>query len=136
MVGLPKFQYAVLIEDRSQHPPQRSYITDLSAIPERFINLTDRDRLVMLRQEGWTSLREIKEFHRSVVRAQGLSEETFLRHCATADVSMDGVRESSSAKRSLFIVTVRLGSSIYILKVFNYLLRCKGAKQNVYDVLT
>lgn len=134
MKGVPEFRYAVLLQDNSVNPPRRTYEDNLKAIPERLFNLTNQDHLVLLRLEGSAKLSAIKRFHWSVARAQGLTREQYGHHCRTVDLSLDGVKESAHAKRSLYIVTVRFGRSIYPYKVFNFLVGC-NAKPSLHEVL-
>ena len=99
MKGLPRFTYGVLIEDSSTTPPTETYEGNLTSIPERYLRLHPSDRKRVLRQEGETSLAEIKRFHRKVAASQGFTEEQFLDSCKRLIFSVDGVKESSHAKR-------------------------------------
>lgn len=134
MDGVPKFKYAVLVDDNRTNPPTRRYVRDLDTIPNCYTHQSTEHNYKIVRQEGGTTLKEIKNFHWSVARAQGLTLEQFKAHCSKVDVSLDGVAESPHAKRSLYILSVRFGSSIYLWKVYNY--ACgMGAKPTVHEVL-
>ena len=135
MKGVPEFRYAVLIEDKSVIPAQRTYIRNLKAIPQEYTNLTAQHQKVLIRQEGGTTLQAIKKFHHSVAKAQGLTEEEFKEHCRKVDISLDGVAESPHAKRTMYILSVRFGQSIYIWRVYNYLTGVTNAKPTVDQVL-
>ena len=135
MKNAPTFKFAVLLQDNAQDPPTRHYIENLSTIPERYTNLGGNDNMVLLRQDGWTSLKEIKLFHAAVVRSHGGSREDFLRDCSDIHLSVDGVKESNSGRRNLTIVSVRIGNSLYVLRVYNPLMGVSGAKPDVETVM-
>lgn len=101
----------------------------------RYSNLTPQDRCVLLRQDAITSLKEIKQFHWTVVKSQGRSHASFLKDCSALDISIDGVQESNKAKRTLMIVSVRFGGGgIYVYRVFNPLIGIKHAKATREDI--
>ena len=83
-----------------------------------------------------TTIGQIKEFHKRVCMSQGLSKEVFLSHCKKLDLSVDGVQETKHGKRKFTFVTVRFGGrAIYIVKVFNPLLKLTHAKPSVETML-
>ena len=133
--GAPTFKYGVLLEDTATEPSTMQYIGNLDAIPERYSSLNAQDHLVMLRQDAFTTLKDIKRFHAQVAREQGVDNRTILEQCSTMDLSLDGVRESQHAKRTLYIVSCRLGNAIYVVAIYNHLLGVGKAKPNVQEVL-
>ena len=135
MEGIPEFKYGVLLEDKSKDPPELRYITDLDHIPEEYCNMSADTSQVLLRQDGWTSLKAIREFHRTICDSRGVTYDVFHEHCMNADVSVDGVRESEKGRRTLTIVSVRFGHGLYVWKVYNPLVGNAAAKPDVETVL-
>ena len=134
--GLPKFSYSILLSDKSTDPPTLTEQDNLHAIPARYLNLRSGGNLVLLRQEGRTTLQEIKRFHKRVLLSKGRSEEVFRDQCRNLDFSLDGVREAAHAQRTLLIVSVRFGRSrIYVLRVYNPLVGYPEAQPNVEKAL-
>ena len=134
--GVPEFEYAVLVRDTSMDPPRETYQTGLKAIPERLTNLGENNHTVLLRQEGYTTLSQIKRFHAAACKSQGIPYAKFLEHCNGVVLSIDGVCEAPHAKRTLRLVTVRFGpKSVYVARVLNYLLKVDGAKPSLDEVL-
>ena len=132
----PPCQYAVLIEDKTSDPPTVRYETKLKAIPLKYLQLTDSDDEVMLRQEGRTTLAAIKAFHARKLKVLGYPAETLREHCQVLDIGADGVQESSHGSRTLTVVTVRLGAvKIYPYKILNPLIGNKTAKVTPDDIL-
>ena len=137
LVGLPKFKYGTLIEDKGKPEGETiSYKGGLDKIPARLINTAAGHSERLLRQDGETSLQELKKFHWQVMSSHGGTREEFLEQCQSLDLSVDGVREAPKAKRTLIVVSVRFGfSGIYVLKIFNPLLGIPYAKPSVDEVL-
>lgn len=87
-------------------------------------------------QDAYTTLGNIKNFHRHVCLAQGVSEQTFQEHCQNLALSVDGVAESKAGKCKFDIVTVRFGPrAIYLLKTFNLLKSRPEARPTLEDKL-
>ena len=125
-----------MVEDTSQDGPDNVVVKEsLSAIPAKYVGRSDNDHERMLRQDGETSLDELKRFHWNVLKAQNVSEAEFKRQCSAMDVSVDGVQEAAKAKRKLLIVSIRFGSAIYVKKVFNPLVGVTKARPSVDEVL-
>lgn len=82
-----------------------------------------------------TTLNELKRFHWMLVQSQGGGRQKFREDCKNIDLSVDGVQESSKAKRTFRIVSVRFGLAIYVLRVFNPLQGIKHAKATREDIL-
>ena len=101
MKGLPPFEFAVKVKDKSTNPPTMDYRRGLKALPDRLLTLGPHDDEVLLRQEGFTTLKALKDFHWHVCQAQGVSNEAFLEDCWHLSVSVDGVKESQHAKKTL-----------------------------------
>ena len=136
LVGLPQFRYGALIEDKNKPEEERyTYKGNLQTIPAKLINTTAGHSERLLRQDGGTSLAEIKKFHWRVISSHGGTREDFLKHCNNLDVSIDGVREAPKAKRTLLVVSVRLGGRIYALTIYNPLLGVPYAKPSLETVL-
>ena len=136
MAGLPKFKYSTVVQDpRKEGEESITVKKDLAAIPAKYGSMVDNDHERLLRQDGETSLAELKEFHHNVLRAQNVPEEDFKKQCANMDLSVDGVQEAPKAKRKLLIVSIRFGTAIYIKKVFNPLVGVTIARPSVDEVL-
>ena len=89
----------------------------------------------LLRQDGEASLQDIQLFHKRVMQSQGINRATFLEHCMAMDVSVDGLQEAPKARRTLILVSVRLGGAIYVKKAFNPLMGVSAAKPTVDEIL-
>ena len=136
MKGLPSFEFAVKVKDKSTNPPTMEYRRGLKALPDRLLTLEPHDDEVLLRQEGFTTLEEIKKFHFRVCQCQGVSYQDFLEDCWHLSLSVDGVKESAHAKKTLKLMSVRFGTrAIYVYKVFNYLLKNNDAKPTPNEIL-
>ena len=134
--GLPAFEFAVKVKDKSTQPPSMHYQRGLKALPDRLLTLGPLDDEVLLRQEGFTTLKDLKDFHWRVCESQGLTREAFLQDCWHLSLSVDGVKESQHAKKTLKLMSVRFGTrAIYVYKVFNYLLKNNDAKPTPNEIL-
>ena len=134
----PTCKCAAYIEDRRTDPPTFSYESGLPTIPLRYLRFTASDGLVLLRQDSSTTLSEIKKFHARKLQALQYPEGALLEHCQKLDMAMDGVQECAKGRRTLVVVTVRLGGGsgpIYPWKVLNPLIGNANAKQTADDIL-
>ena len=95
MRNTPTFTYSALIEDKTTEPSTFRFETNLSVIPLRYVQLTASDDEDMIRQEGRTTLRQIKAFHARKLAVLGYPPETLREHCQTLDIGSDGVMESA-----------------------------------------
>ena len=136
VVNVPRVTYGCLIEDTSADPEDRiSYIDGLSVVPEAFITFPAGGPQKMLRQDGRTTLQELKRFHWGQCQKHGADRRMFLNHLWNMDFSSDGVKESNCSQRTLLICSIRLGRSVYLYQVFNPLLGNPDAKPTIDDVL-
>ena len=99
MKGIPRFTYAVLVEDSSVEPPTMIYERNLSAIPDHYLRPHPNDHRAVLRYEGETTLADIKKFHRKVATSLDMTEDAFKEQCSNLQFSVDGVKESGHAAR-------------------------------------
>ena len=136
MRGIPTFKYAALIQDFSTNPPTNVYEDGLKAIPLRYLQFKPSDEKTMLRQEGKTTLAELKAFHKRKLEVLGYPPEVLREHCQVLDIGADGVQESSHGSRTLWVVTVRFGGvKIYPYKILNPLVGNSDAKATPEDIL-
>lgn len=133
MKGTPRFRYSLLIQDGTTEPPTVYVKKELKTIPQEYINLGPNDKRIVLRQDGYTTLKDIKKFHRKVLKSRGVADEVFQRHCMNLDLSVDGVRETNYGQRTFSIMSARLGATIYILKVHNYLIGNADSKPTLEE---
>lgn len=134
IAGTPTFRYSVYLEDERTDPPSYHLIDNLTKIPQEYINLGPNDKRTVLCQTGYTSLAEIKRFHRKVLASRGVPHEKFLWDCQHLDLSVDGVRETNTGRRTFHIMSVRLGGNIYMYRIFNPLIGNPLAKPDLEAV--
>lgn len=134
--GVPKVTFSVLIEHRSRPAGEElEYITGMDVVPQDYSGLAGDDDRVFLRQDGKTTLQEIKNFHMRKCQKLGLSRREFLDHLWSMDFSADGVKESNCSRRTLVICSVRLHKTIYLFHVLNPLIGNPKAKPSIDDIL-
>ena len=132
---IPRVFTVILLEEKVQGGLAHRRLEDLPAIPKEYVNLPPRGKLQIIREESYVKLRDIKEHHRRIHRARGTSEEELRNHYGNAAISVDGVEEGNKCKTTFHVVTVRLGTCIYLYKIFNPLVGHKVASPSVQEVL-
>ncbi len=132
---IPRVFTAILLEEKVQGGLHYRKLEELEAIPKEYLNLPNRGRIQIIREESYVKLRDIKEHHRKIHRARGVSEEELRNHYGNAAISVDGVEEGNKCKTTFHVVTLRLGSCIYLYKIFNPLVGHKVASPSVEEVL-
>ncbi len=132
---IPRVFTAILLEEKVQGGLQYRRLEDLAGIPKEYVNLPNRGRIKVIREESYVRLRDIKEHHRKIHLAKGTTEEELRNHYGNAAISVDGVEEGNKCKTTFHVVTLRLGSCIYLYKVFNPLVGHKVANPSVQEVL-
>ena len=132
---IPRVFTAILLEEKVQGGLAYRRLEDLGAIPKKYVNLPNRGKIHVIREESYVKLRDIKEHHRKVHRGRGISEEELRNHFENAAISVDGVEEGNKCKTTFHVVTLRLGSCIYLYKIFNPLVGHRVASPSVQEVL-
>ncbi len=132
---IPRVFSAILLEEKVQGGLAYRRLEDLGGIPKQYLNLPNQGKTRIIREESYVKLRDIKEHHRKVHRGRGMSEEDLRNHFENAAISVDGVEEGNKCKTTFHVVTLRLGSCIYLYKIFNPLVGHRVASPSVQEVL-
>ncbi len=132
---IPRVFCALLLEEKVQGGLNYRRISDLTAIPKRYLKRQKRGRVRVIREESYVRLADIKEHHAKIHRANGHTEEEIRNHYGNAALSVDGVEEARSCKKTFHVVTLRLGTCIYLYKIFNPLVGHRVANPSVEEVL-
>jgi hypothetical protein len=136
MKGIPTIRFATLTKDDSTMPPTIRYVKELRKIPEALLRLEPTGHIQLLRQEAYTTISEIKSFHRRLSQAQGVPMEEIVAHYKSLVVSVDGVAECKTGARSLTVCTVRFGPrAIYLWHIFNPLKSNPDARPSPTTIL-
>ncbi len=126
---LPEFPCTLLLKE--EDPARGAYyrkLEDLKTVPAEYFNLPATSRTKLLRQETHVSLTDIKKMYKDI---HGNSEEV-KQQLLNCDISADGVAESKSGARTFVVVSIRIGTCIYIYRIFNHLI---GIKESIATAL-
>ncbi len=104
---------------------------DLKTVPAEYFNLPATSRTKLLRQETHVSLTDFKKMYKDV---HGNSEEV-KQQLLNCDISADGVAESKSRARTFVVVSIQIGTCIYIYRIFNHLIGVNESKATVLELL-
>ncbi len=130
---IPAMRCAVKVRKPGETADEAVYITNLTVIPKKYTEQKVTDRYVLLRQEAYTTLSEIKKHYTRC--HPGLTPEERTRNMSEATLSIDGVRESKHGSRTLIIISLMFGGDIMLWKVLNPLKKTKGGKPTVEELL-
>ena len=108
---------------------------DLQAIPRKYLHLRAGGALRLLRVEAYVKLRDIKNHHAKTHSAEGRTAEELLEDYNNCAISLDGVQEARSGKRTFHVVSIRMGKCIYLHKVFNPIIGDEASKLTPEDLL-
>ncbi len=111
---LPDFPCTLLLKE--EDPARGIYyrkLENLKFIPADYLNLPSNSRTKLLRLETYVTLKDIKAMYKEAHR----SSEDVQKQLLNCDVSADGVAESKSGARTFVVVTVRIGTCIYVYTV-------------------
>ncbi len=132
---IPRVFTAILLEEKVQGGLEYRRLEDLAAIPKEYVNLPNKGNLRIIREESYVKLKDIKEHHKKIHEARGITQEELRNHYENAAISVDGVEEGNKCKKTFHVVTLRLGSCIYLYKIFNPLVGHRVANPSVQEVL-
>ncbi len=132
---IPQVFCAILLEEKVQGGLNYRRLSDLTGIPKEYQNLPNRGSIKVIREESYVRLADIKKHHARIHRAKGATEEDLRNHYGNAQLSVDGVEEAHKCKKTFHVVTLRLGSCIYLYKIFNPLVGHRVASPSVQEVL-
>ncbi len=129
----PKVWSGVLLE--VQHPQGLEYRheQDMDAIPKEY--LEGQGNLRVIREEAYVRLEDIKRHHEGVHADKGVTRETLREHYGNCALSVDGVQESHKGKKKFHVVSLRLGSCIYLYKIFNPLIGHPASDPSLGELL-
>lgn len=110
-------------------------VTNLALIPAWILRLPNNGPIRLLRTESHVTLQSIKEHHLKVHLRMGFDREELMEQFKRLQLSYDGVEESEKGSRNFQIVTVRIGSCIYLVSISNPLIGVKSSKPSMEDIL-
>ena len=122
---------SVLLKETAAGVTRYKRLKNLTAIPVEYLTLPANSGTTLLRMETYVHLRDIKELH---LRLHGDTQETRkqLKNCA---VSADGVAESKMGSRTFMVVIIRIGTCIYLVRIFNPLIGVEESKPSAKEIL-
>ncbi len=135
---VPKILCAVKVRRADEDAEDAQYHKDMEVIPSMYLRATRSERkrrrhYILLRQEAYTSLAEIKmHYYRTHQHLTSLEQRRNLRNAA---FSIDGVQETKHGSRTLILVTVQFGKCIFLWHVLNPLKKKTGAKPSAEELL-
>ncbi len=129
---LPVRNSLLLKINRQGQRPLYKKLTDLPSIPQEYLNLQPHDTTKLLRIDSGVRLTDVKEFYFST---HGGKSETLLQHTRNCSLSVDGVQESKSGSRTFTVVSVKFGTCVYLLRIFNTLIGVDESKPSAKEIL-
>ena len=122
---------SLLLKVESANGPTYKTIKDLKVVPAKYLDLPATEGTRLLRCETYVHLKDVK---RHYLEEHGRTAETLnhLRNCA---VSADGVAESKKGSRTFVVVTVRFGTCLYPVRIFNPLIGVEESKPTPKEIL-
>ncbi len=106
-------------------------VKDLKVIPGKYLNLPATEGTKLLRCETYVRLKDLK---RHYLEEHGRNATT-LKHLRNCSVSADGVAESKKGSRTFVAVTVRFGTCLYPVRIFNPLIGVEESKPSPKEIL-
>ncbi len=129
----PKVKSGVLLEVKHPHGIEYRHEQELDSIPKEY--LAGEGNLRVIREEAYVSLQDIKRHHEGIHAMRGITRETLKEHYQNCAMSVDGVQESHKGKKKFHVVSLRLGSCIYLYKIFNPLIGHPAADPSLGELL-
>ncbi len=112
--------------------PQYRKLTDLSSIPQEYLNLRPESHTKLLRIDTGVRLKDVKDFF---FETHGGKTETLLQQTRNCSLSVDGVQESKSGSRTFTVVSVKFGTCVYLLRIYNTLIGVDESKPSAKEIL-
>ncbi len=129
----PKVWSGVLLEVKHPHGLEYRHEKEMDSIPKEYLSAGGNLRVI--REEAYVHLRDIKRHHEGVHANKGVTMETLREHYGNCALSVDGVQESHKGKKKFHVVSLRLGSCIYLYKIFNPLIGHPAADPSLGELL-
>ena len=130
---IPKVKSGVLLEIAHPNGIEYRHEQDLDAIPKAY--QAGEGNVRVIREEAYVLLQDIKRHHEGVHAQKGISRETLREHYENCAMSIDGVQESHKGKKKFHVVSLRLGTCIYLYKIFNPLIGHPAADPSLGELL-
>ncbi len=130
---LPTVYTGLLLEEKKPTGLEYRHLDGLSGIPKEYTEGKGKPRII--REEAYVTLKDIKRHHMGMNAKWGMKVETAKEHFKNAALSIDGVQESNKGKKKFHVVTIRLGQSIYLYKIFNPLTGHPAAQTSLGELL-
>ena len=122
LVSCPKINCSYVLEKPCEGGVTREEKRDLQVIPRSILCLPSKSPKRLLWTGASVLLKDIADHYVDAHKLLGFSQETLHLHLQSAQVSVDGVRESPKGSRHFIITSIRFGQCIYILNVLHPLL--------------
>lgn len=106
-------------------------IDGLKKIPKKYLQLPETKKWKLLRTEAHVKLKDVREQY---ILQHGDTEET-RRNLLNTQLSVDGVSESRKGARTFIIVSMRIGSCLFLLHSFNPLVGVDESKPTARELL-
>ncbi len=106
-------------------------IDGLEVVPAEYLNTKLGSGQALMRTEVYVRLKDIKERYYEAHGRSAAAQQALL-NCA---LSVDGVQESNTGSRSFVIVTLRVGSCYYLVRIFNPLIGVAESKPTPKEIL-
>ncbi len=130
---IPKVKGGVLLEITHPNGIEYRHEQDLDAIPKAYH--AEEGNLRVIRKEAYVLLQDIKRHHEGIHAEKGISRETLREHYRNCAMSVDGVQESHKGKKKFHVVSLCLGSCIYLYKIFNPLIGHPASDPSLGELL-
>ncbi len=133
LASLPKFYNSVFlkVEDSAQGY-HYTKIEGLEAIPEEYFTLPPNGNTTLLRTECCVRMKDLKELY---LETHGGRTATNLQQLKNISLSADGVQESKRGSTTFIIVTVRIGTCIYLAHMFDVKIGVAESKPSPKEIL-
>ncbi len=105
-------------------------IEGLQVVPAEYFKPAPNRGTVLLRTEVYVKLKDIKETYLAAHGNSAAAQHALL-HCT---LSADGVKESNTRSRTFIIVTIRVGSCYYLVRMFNPLIGVTDSKPKPKEI--
>ena len=122
MKNCPNITCSYLLERAHAGEITKEMTTGLETIPKDILLLSHNSPTRLLRTEASVKLTDIVDHHVKTHKKLGFSPDTLHKQLTSAQISVDGVRESPKGSRTFIITSIRFGSCIYVFNVLNPLL--------------
>ncbi len=129
---LPIFSTILLKEQIAGEPTQYRKLEELKSIPSVYLNLREEDTTKLLRMDTYVHVKDAKQFYFDTHGGRTATTLQHTRHCA---LSVDGVAESKMGSRTFIVASIRFGSCLYLLRIFNSLVGVDESKPSAKELL-